>query len=207
MKNNTRVFLIGGIIIVAGVIGFNYMQQNKNINQEEKPQNVNTEKKEENKKAPQIKKVGNVDVWTAPLGENIKPGQNFDILMFMNTRGSKIGTFNINLDYNSEFILINTELGNVKSDNGYGLSKGKDTEKYSVMSNTNDISKGTIRFVGIDTIENTMASGEKIHLVTIHAKTTDKFVPGKTTIKLRINELANELGQPLNFKIISGSEK
>jgi len=207
MKNSKRIFLIGGIIIVAGIIGFNYMQKNNNINQEKKSQDVSIKKTEENKKTPEVKKVGNIDVWIAPLDKNIKPGQDFDVSIFMNTRGSKIGAFNINLDYNAEFISINTKIGNVKSDNGYGLSRGEDTEKYIVMSNTNDISKGTFRFAGINAAESAMAFGEKIHLATIHAKATDKFIPGKATIELKINELADELGHPFNFKIISGSKK
>lgn len=204
MKNSKKIFLIGGIIVLAGIVGFNYVQQRNNNDKEKKSQDVSIEKKKETKKTPEVKKVGNIDVWIAPLDKNIKPGQAFDISIFMNTRGSKVGVFNMLLKYDPEMIAINTNDGSLNLDNGHGIIKGNDIKKYSTMLNVDKISKGIIRFAGMSVDKNKMAAGEKINLVTVHVKATDKFVPGKATIELKINELTDELGHPFNFKIISG---
>ena len=129
------------------------------------------------------------DVWITPTVQSVKPSTNFDIEVHVDTGGKNLGGFNMYLDFDASKLTIDTTQGT------NGIDKGNDTSNYTIDSNTTDITNGHLRFAGITA--SGYANGSNVHIITIHAKTTSGFTSGNSNLSLRVNELFDELGNPL----------
>ncbi len=132
------------------------------------------------------------DIWLTPVNvQGITASKSFDIEIHMDTGGKNIGAFNMFLDVNSNDVTIET----LKGTNG--LSAGTDTISYMILANAGDIANGHYRFAGISAMN--YASGNDVHLLTIHFKSSSTFTSGISNLSLRFNELTDELGMALTL--------
>jgi hypothetical protein len=137
------------------------------------------------------------DVWLSPTSQERGSSQSFDIEVHLDTNEKNLGAFNLYFDFNPTYISIDTAQGDS------GISKGADTSSYSVMVNPDDLANGHLRFAGI--AASGYANGANVHLVTIHAQTTESFVSGSATLDLRVNELTDELANNFSAGTITGA--
>ncbi len=148
--------------------------------------------------------VNEGDVWHSPPLQHAGVNQNFDIAVFINTGGRNLGAFDIYLDFDTAKVTIDTTQGeDPDTDSGKGFHKGSDAGNYIILSNPNDIVNGHFRFAGISAGPH--ANGSSEHLIIIHAKTTDAFTSGVSTLTLRIINLVDELGQTIDKGAVTGA--
>ncbi len=139
------------------------------------------------------------DVWLVPNNiSNMTPSKTFDVELHADTGGKNIGAFNMFLDFDSNHITVDTSQGND------GISVGGNTQNYMILANPNDLQNGHYRFAGISATS--LANGNDVTLAIIHLKSTQTFTAGETDLHLRINELADELGNALSAGSITGTK-
>jgi hypothetical protein len=135
-------------------------------------------------------------IWLSPINQDLKANQNFDMEIVMDAGKKNIGAFNLNLNFDTDKINIDTTKGvDTKIDTGRGFNKGPDAKEYVIMSNSNDVAKGKFRLAGMGVTET--ANGTEKHMITIHAKTTEAFISGQTEIILKVNEFSDTLGNSI----------
>ncbi len=139
------------------------------------------------------------DIWISPSTQNISTNSNFDVDIYVDAGTKKLGAFNMYLDFDPTKISIDTS----KGDDGF--SKGTDTSNYSIMDNSNDVQNGHYRFAGINGGDANIASGNSIHVIKLHAKTTQAFINGSSTLSIRVNELSDDLGNNITVGNISNA--
>ena len=139
------------------------------------------------------------DIWLTPSNvSNMTPSKTFDVELHLDTGGKNLGAFNVFLDFDPTYISVDTSNG----DNG--ISVGNDTQSYIVLSNPNDVQNGHYRFAGISA--SNFANGNNTNLVIVHLKSTQAFKSGETNLKLRVSELADDLGSTLSVGSIKGTK-
>ncbi|KKP67565.1 MAG: hypothetical protein UR66_C0013G0008 [Candidatus Moranbacteria bacterium GW2011_GWE1_35_17] len=189
-KNKQRILPSTIIFIVLGVAGIllavliaggdrftrNGLSQNKkNIN---KNQSING------------------DIWFSCAKEKIKSGEDFDIDVYINTKGNNLGVFALNFNFDKKDLTVDIESGED------GISKGIDSENFIIMSNPNDITSEHFRFSGI--CAQNCANGNQKNIAVIHAKAKADFNFSDIVSQLEVKELANELGKAIAFKKNNG---
>ncbi len=139
------------------------------------------------------------DVWISPSNQNVSSDSNFDINVYIDSGTKNLGSFNMYVDFDSTKVTIDTTQGTD------GFTKGDNTSGYSIIANPNDISNGHYRFAGINGGDVNIASGNNIHIIKLHAKTTQAFSGGTSALSIRVNELSNELGEAISTGSVSNA--
>ncbi len=135
-------------------------------------------------------------IWLSPISQDLEANQNFDIEIVMDTGDKNIGAFNLNLNFDTTKINIDITRGiDTKVDTGRGFNKGSDAKEYIIMSNSEDISKGSFRLAGMGITK--PADKTEKQMIIIHAKTTETFTEGKTEMTLKVEEFSDTLGKTI----------
>lgn len=191
-KNIINVGL--GLILVWLVVGVIKMNNTTDTQSTKSTKDTTTENSEsiEDEKAER-------EVWLSPDSQELEANQDFDIEVVMGASDKNIGAFNLNLNFDTDKINIDTTKGiDVKVDTGRGFDKGADAEEYIIMSNSEEVNEGRFRLAGMGITKATDKT-EK-HMIVIHAKTTDSFTEGKTEITLKVGEFSDTLGKAIATK-------
>lgn len=196
-SKNMGNLLLGGILIILIIM----VARINNPKNSTETKNIKNTKNEKIKSEQENLTKGSV--WISSSKQNLKPGEEFDIKVMVNTGEVSVGAINLYLDFDSSKVSINKTQGiDINEDSGRGFIKGLDGENYTIMSNINDVEKGQLRLAGINVAEE-KNNGDK-HLITIKAKTLESFVAGETELKLRVNELSDILGKTIITENVTG---
>ena len=132
------------------------------------------------------------DAWITPANQNVQTNEDFTFNVYFDSGSEDLGSFNMYFDFDPAKVTVNTAVGTD------GFDKGSSTLNYTMIANAEDLANGHYRFAGINGGDANIASGNNIHLITIHAKATSGFTSGTSNIEIRLNEASNELGQDIN---------
>jgi peptidoglycan hydrolase-like protein with peptidoglycan-binding domain len=129
------------------------------------------------------------DVWLNPSSFTLGANESFNVQVFADTGSAELGSFDLYLDFSYNDVTVDMDEGN------NGITLGSNATNYEIESNGDDISNGHYRFAGICAQD--CASGDNVHLITIHMKTRSSFTSGSSQLSLRINTLSNTLGSSI----------
>jgi heat shock protein HslJ len=130
------------------------------------------------------------DLWITPVNTNSENNQEIDIEVRIDTGTKHLNSLDVYLDFNSADVTVDVTKGeDVNDDMGRGFHKGADTSGYTMGSNSEDIANGHFRIIASKPSGG--ATGNNVHIATIHLKTTNTFTSGSTNLTLRLGRLAD----------------
>ena len=151
-------------------------------------QNAQNQRINEQSKISQTKEP--VKIWFSASDKNLKKGQNFDLNIYIDTKGETMAVFAFDFALGDNFT-VDTSSG------ADGISKAVDSSNFIIMSNPDDVLSNHFRFSGI--CAQNCVNGNKKHIAVIHAKALNDFSLEDVSNQLSIKELADELGNAIDF--------
>lgn len=137
------------------------------------------------------------DIWFSSSKEEIASGEDFEVEIYINTHGKSLGVFAFDFNFDKENLIVDVDGGKD------GITKGEDSNNFTMMSNPNDVSDGHFRFSGICAQD--CVTGDQKKLATIHMKAKKGFNFSDSSNSLDVKELGDELGKAIVFEKKNGA--
>jgi len=122
-------------------------------------------------------------LFLSPATQNLSPGQEFGVDVFLDTKGQTIGGFTIQLDYDTSVVAIDSSKGT----DGFLIGDG--IAGYTTTVNPQGLTNGHYIILGV-TANDTTASNQPRHIGKVYFKVLDQVSNGiSTSLTLSLNEL------------------